>query len=53
MGRPLRCRLGLHRWQDRWNEEHQRYQVCRRCQAERDPVVISDVSNPDTSGGGL
>ena len=37
MGKPLRCRLRLHAWEERENPEtHAPYQVCLRCNAYRD-----------------
>lgn len=37
VARPLKCRLGLHDWDDRENPEtHERYQVCLRCDAYKD-----------------
>jgi hypothetical protein len=37
MGRPLRCRLRMHAWRVRHNEEDATpYEQCARCHAERD-----------------
>jgi hypothetical protein len=37
MGKPLRCRLKLHSWEDRENREtRERYEVCLRCDTYRD-----------------
>lgn len=37
MGKPLRCRLHLHAWRVRHNEEDATpYELCVRCHAERD-----------------
>lgn len=35
--RPLRCRLGLHRWDEQENPEtKERYELCSRCDAYRE-----------------
>ena len=35
--RPLKCRLGLHRWDERENPEtRERYEICLRCDSYRD-----------------
>ena len=35
--RPLKCRLGLHRWDERENPEtKERYEICQRCDSYRD-----------------
>ena len=35
--RPLKCRLGLHRWDERQNPEtRERYEICLRCDSYRD-----------------
>ncbi len=40
MAKPLRCRLRLHKWDDRENPEtHEVYQVCLRCNAYRDKTA--------------
>lgn len=37
MAKPLRCRVGLHAWDDRENPEtKEQYRVCVRCNAYRD-----------------
>lgn len=37
MGKPLRCRLRMHAWDTRENQEtRERYEVCTRCDAYRD-----------------
>ena len=37
MAKPWKCRLGLHDWEVRENpESHAHFEVCRRCDAERD-----------------
>lgn len=36
MGKPLRCRLRLHAWEQRENiVTQERYDVCTRCDADR------------------
>lgn len=48
--RPLRCRIGLHDWDERENPEtKERYEVCLRCDAYRDRPQAA----PGTSGGGI
>jgi hypothetical protein len=42
MGKPLRCRLHLHAWRIRHNEEDATpYEQCVRCHAERDVQLRS------------
>ena len=59
MARAWKCRLALHDWEDLENPEtHVHYQVCRRCDAERDTRgpkwgagAVDDVNR--TNPGGL
>ena len=38
MAKLWKCRLRFHDWDDRENAEtHEHYEVCRRCDADRDP----------------
>jgi hypothetical protein len=32
--KPLLCRLGIHKWQTRHNDEDETYLLCRRCGTE-------------------
>ena len=36
MRKPLRCRVGWHKWAHRYTDEHLRYLVCTRCQKQGD-----------------
>ena len=36
MRKPLRCRLGWHKWAKRYNDQGLRYPVCSRCKKEGD-----------------
>ncbi|MFC7533724.1 hypothetical protein [Actinoplanes sp. GCM10030250] len=33
MSKPLRCRLGLHKWTKRFTDDGGRFKECTRCQA--------------------
>ena len=52
--KPLRCRLGIHRWDERQNPEtHERYQVCELCDAyhERAQAAPGTASASTTNTG--
>ena len=36
MARPLRCRVGMHRWQRARNEAGESYRHCERCGKDGD-----------------
>jgi hypothetical protein len=36
MRRPLRCKVGWHRWTHRYTDEHLRYLECTRCRKQGD-----------------
>jgi hypothetical protein len=46
--RPLLCRFGMHSWENRRNDEGQRYVTCRRCGKDGDKIVLNE-----TTGGGI
>lgn len=51
--RPLRCRLGLHRWEEQENPEtKERYELCTRCDAYREhPRAAPGASTAGIFGG--
>lgn len=53
--KPLRCRLGLHRWDERENPEtHERYQICERCDAYHErPRAAAGTGAASTTNGGM
>ena len=40
----LMCRVGVHAWVKRYNEEGQAYLTCRRCRREKDTFSMVDSS---------
>ena len=40
--KDLRCRLGIHSWENHRNEEGQRYITCRRCGRDGDKITMND-----------
>ncbi len=53
--RPLRCRLGLHRWEEQENPEtKERYELCSRCDAYRErPRAAPGAGAAGVTGGGI
>ena len=51
--KPLRCRLRLHRWDQRENPEtHELYEICLLCDAYRDhPRAAPGASSAGLAGG--
>ncbi len=49
MAKSVRCRVGVHHWEDRRNPEGERYIVCTRCGKEGDKISLSNYGD---SGGG-
>ena len=50
MAKSLRCRVGVHHWEDRrYPESGETYIVCRRCGKEGDKIYLGDYGD---SGGG-
>ena len=47
----LRCRVGVHSWDHRRNDEGDAYIVCRRCGKESDQIHLADYG--DTGGGSM
>jgi hypothetical protein len=43
VGRLL-CRVGVHAWVRKYNEEGQAYLTCRRCRREKDTFSMVDSS---------
>jgi len=37
MTKPIRCRLGWHKWTNQYTDERVRYVVCQRCRKKADP----------------
>ena len=54
-GRPLRCRLHLHQWDERENPEtRERYEICLRCDAYRErPRAAPGAGAAGAAGGGM
>ena len=46
MSKPIFCHIGVHRWHTARNEEGQPYQVCERCNAERDQFTLTNSLGP-------
>lgn len=46
MSKSILCSLRVHRWQTARNEEGRPYQVCERCNAERDTFTLTDSLGP-------
>ena len=42
----LLCRLGIHKWQTRRNDEGQRYITCHRCNRDGDKITLNDSGFP-------
>ena len=42
----LLCRLGIHKWQTRRNDEGQRYITCLRCSKDGDKITLNDSGFP-------
>ncbi len=49
--KSLRCRVGVHSWETRRNDDGEAYVVCRRCGKESDKISLSDYG--DTGGGSM
>ncbi|NUR07162.1 MAG: hypothetical protein HOQ22_08965 [Nocardioidaceae bacterium] len=50
-GKSLLCRVGIHRWEDRRNDDGEAYRLCLRCGAEGDKIHLADYG--DTGGGSM
>jgi len=50
--RSLRCLLGRHKWQTRYNDDQERYVVCVRCHRQG-PKPTAETNNPDINPPGL
>jgi hypothetical protein len=53
--RTIRCRLGLHRWEEQENPEtKERFELCTRCDAYRDrPRAAPGTSAASATNGGM
>ena len=53
--KPLRCRLRLHRWDERENPEtHERYQICTLCDAYHErPQAAPGAGAASATAGGI
>ena len=49
--KSLRCRIGVHSWEHRRNDDGEAYLECRRCGQEGDAIHLSDFG--DTGGGSM
>jgi hypothetical protein len=49
--RSIGCRLGIHKWQTRRNDEGQRYLTCLRCGKDADKISLNDYADPGGAGG--
>ncbi len=50
-GKSMLCRLGLHSWENKTNDEGERYIECRRCGKDNDKISLNDYG--DTGGGSM
>ena len=50
-GKSLFCRLGVHRWEDKVNDDGERYVECRRCGQDDTKISLKDYG--DTGGGSM
>ena len=50
-GKSMLCRVGIHSWEERKNDDGVAYKICRKCGAEGDEIHLSDFG--DTGGGSM
>ena len=51
MSKPLRCRLGLHRWYAEYNDDDEPYKACARCNAAEEHFGLGDANSGAAFGG--